>query len=706
MVLDADYGGPHSLPSWQKRGPRAKGERARASALWLAGVGFPYTTRARMIITDSKGSSDGGGGGGGEASVVGGYSIDDPWTSSASPSRAAPSTSARPMTWAHASDRGSTHDHQSSDMSEAGPASVKMPAVYERAWEMCRSAEQGGDVDISLGQLGKVVRCAQSLGAADIERIINLACASSSSHCSKHEFAMALLLVAQVQSGQAPDARTASQKLFSGDDLDEPELDFGKLQSSTLRSKTTPSAAPSQRHYATVSSHSNVDPWETSATHQKTGLPASSSTFPTSALRAWGQGEREGEEGRGTQSPLQAPVYVNPNPTAVHLLPELGGYLFFRHVLYLVKTPLSSGVKRRYSDFVSLHDYLIARYPFRLIPPLPPKRLALPHMNRTQAVGSGQQDVFLEQRRLALARYTRNVISHPVLCRDAVIVSFYSTGGISGGGLGDENASSWKGPGLSDTTVEEGLDEAWKLNEAELMNVPVDMEDKLVSTRKVVSVVVDRWNNAVAVFERQVRRMEAMAAESTRLSLSLSSLLEVESQTYQGGARPHGHVFEQSTTLLVSNSQDYSDLSTARFHSLQHTLDGLKNARDVWLSLKDLFRRHERLGGDPIRELQTRIENNRKRWKVTIEEKKPGWKETCTRLKEDIELDQKLIERFERRNKRVRVALWHEVVRLQELKNLLVVDWRAYARSEAVNLAATKQAAEELAVALDELTKP
>ena len=32
-------------------------------------------------------------------------------------------------------------------------------------------------------------------------------------------------------------------------------------------------------------------------------------------------------------------------------------------------------VNRRYNDFVAFHDMLLARFPYRLIPTLPPKKL-------------------------------------------------------------------------------------------------------------------------------------------------------------------------------------------------------------------------------------------------------------------------------------------------------------------------------------------
>lgn len=35
----------------------------------------------------------------------------------------------------------------------------------------------------------------------------------------------------------------------------------------------------------------------------------------------------------------------------------------------------NSVVYRRYNDFVSLHELLLARFPYRLIPKLPPKKI-------------------------------------------------------------------------------------------------------------------------------------------------------------------------------------------------------------------------------------------------------------------------------------------------------------------------------------------
>lgn len=62
---------------------------------------------------------------------------------------------------------------------------------------------------------------------------------------------------------------------------------------------------------------------------------------------------------------------------SVGLMPEKEGFFLFQHHNYEVSSSRrGSKVVRRYSDFVWLLECLHKRYPFRALPPLPPKRVA------------------------------------------------------------------------------------------------------------------------------------------------------------------------------------------------------------------------------------------------------------------------------------------------------------------------------------------
>ena len=97
---------------------------------------------------------------------------------------------------------------------------------------------------------------------------------------------------------------------------------------------------------------------------------------------------------RNTYKPLSADIIL------IEQLPDREG-LLFKHTNYVVKhlvplpdteTSKDRSVIRRYSDFVWLQEVLLKRYPFRLIPELPPKK-----------IGTQNADaVFLERRRRGL----------------------------------------------------------------------------------------------------------------------------------------------------------------------------------------------------------------------------------------------------------------------------------------------------------------
>ncbi|KAL6262228.1 sorting nexin-8-like isoform X1 [Pogonomyrmex barbatus] len=98
----------------------------------------------------------------------------------------------------------------------------------------------------------------------------------------------------------------------------------------------------------------------------------------------------------------------------VNLVPEKKG-IFLKHVEYQITSKrFNSVVYRRYNDFVSLYDLLLARFPYRLIPKLPPKKI----------VGADSQ--FLEERRRSLLRFLTLIARHPVVSDDPIVQFFFT----------------------------------------------------------------------------------------------------------------------------------------------------------------------------------------------------------------------------------------------------------------------------------------
>ncbi|XP_036913830.1 sorting nexin-8 isoform X2 [Sturnira hondurensis] len=101
----------------------------------------------------------------------------------------------------------------------------------------------------------------------------------------------------------------------------------------------------------------------------------------------------------------------------VELIPEKKG-LFLKHVEYEVSSQrFKSSVYRRYNDFVVFHELLLQKFPYRMVPALPPKRM----------LGADRQ--FIEARRRALKRFTNLVARHPPFSEDVVLKLFLSFSG-------------------------------------------------------------------------------------------------------------------------------------------------------------------------------------------------------------------------------------------------------------------------------------
>lgn len=96
---------------------------------------------------------------------------------------------------------------------------------------------------------------------------------------------------------------------------------------------------------------------------------------------------------------------------------DTAGPFYDRHRTYLVSISSQEGSRlvRRYKDFEWLRQTLVHKYPFRIIPQIPPKKLSLT---------SSEQ--FLVSRRRGLEEFLFLIVNHPVLQKDPLLVDFLS----------------------------------------------------------------------------------------------------------------------------------------------------------------------------------------------------------------------------------------------------------------------------------------
>ncbi|KAK4223917.1 putative sorting nexin mvp-1 [Podospora fimiseda] len=277
----------------------------------------------------------------------------------------------------------------------------------------------------------------------------------------------------------------------------------------------------------------------------------------------------------------------------VNLLPEKEGMFLFQHHNYEVTSSRrASKVIRRYSDFVWLLDCLHKRYPFRILPLLPPKRVAV---NGNHLSNDG---AFIEKRRRGLARFLNALVKHPILSQEQLVVMFLTVptelsvwrkqATIS---VQDEFAGRPLPPGLEDS-------------------LPRTLEELFQRTRAGVKRSSELYIGVCNIMDRLVKRAEGVAADHARVALSLTSLTEVSADTYATDANdvPLLNDGLQAMSRHLRTAQSLMEDEARAWD--EGVLEDLKRQRDALVSLRDLFDRRERLDKDNIPFLERRIATN------------------------------------------------------------------------------------------------
>ncbi|KAH7000395.1 hypothetical protein EDB80DRAFT_617838 [Ilyonectria destructans] len=277
----------------------------------------------------------------------------------------------------------------------------------------------------------------------------------------------------------------------------------------------------------------------------------------------------------------------------VTLMPEKEGMFMFQHHNYEVASlRRGSKVIRRYSDFVWLLDCLHKRYPFRILPLLPPKRMGV---NGSHLSNDG---AFIEKRRRGLARFLNALVRHPVLSQEQMVIMFLTVptelavwrkqATIS---VQDEFAERALPPGLEDS-------------------LPPTLEDLFSRTRAGIQRSAELYITVCNIMDRLVKRTEGVAADHARIALSLASLTEASADTYatdtnevpllNDGLVAMSKHLRTCQALMEDESRGWDE----------GVLEDLKRQRDALVSMREMFERRERLDKDNIPYLERRIQTN------------------------------------------------------------------------------------------------
>ncbi|KAL1747816.1 hypothetical protein HDZ31DRAFT_30940 [Schizophyllum fasciatum] len=609
------------------------------------------------------------------------YDTIDPWSNAPSPA---------PPPEAHANSLFSTV-----------MADATVPPIYNQAFNAVDSDSTG---DVSVNSLSRVL-ATSSLPASTIDRIVNLV--SSRPRVSRLEFFVALSLVALAQAGKGTIEQVAA--LSSQNSLPEPTLDLGTLapSASTFYKPASPPIATPTPAY------SSFDPWGPSP-FTSGGIDHARPAATTSDIPALTNGASSNFTGTG----LPSEWWRKLEKVQVSIVGQQG-FILNRYTVYQITSSRGNPVTRRYSEFVYLWECLTRRYPFRLFPALPPKRI-------------GPDEYFIEQRRRGLARALTFIVNHPVIKEDALLGIF----------LTEPSFEAWRKQNIV-SLDEESANK--RIDRVEEMAIPSDLEDKLSSVRSQVPLLIEHWQRACVLAERIMKRREAAAVRTrslrrtfhipahllpdsttllpsdasfmsnsaapgithsvtlpplhasvlsteldeqsdlSRLTNTLRAVVEVGTPCWRGEECELSNGVRSGLSQVAAHAQRYAEMLELRTRSLMDTtLEGLKTQRDLYIAMRDLFIRHDRLSIDQVERLKKRVETTSLKMDGIKSTRKEGWEIEADKLASQIERDQATIAAQLSRRVFIRACMWHELkVVLHNRENALPTLFvQAFAREE------------------------
>uniref|UniRef100_A0A1A8IZE6 Sorting nexin 8a n=1 Tax=Nothobranchius kuhntae TaxID=321403 RepID=A0A1A8IZE6_NOTKU len=249
----------------------------------------------------------------------------------------------------------------------------------------------------------------------------------------------------------------------------------------------------------------------------------------------------------------------------VELIPEKKG-LFLKHV-------------ERYSDFDILHEVLLQRFAYRVVPALPPKRML------KAVLTSVSEREFIEGRRRALGRFINLVARHPLFSEDELVKTFLT---FSGSDVQTK---------LRDTCKKLG-DEFMTNRTATLAKeyLPADMQAQFATSREMI-------RNIHSSFQKLRDRAEKMAERSKENATDLL-MFGRELSTLGSDASPLPSLASSLSTWgtlrqsLKSLSVEFAVLSDKASQQGRREEDDVVEKLNLFLDLlqsySDLCERHER----------------------------------------------------------------------------------------------------------------
>ncbi|EGW30180.1 uncharacterized protein SPAPADRAFT_158723 [Spathaspora passalidarum NRRL Y-27907] len=360
------------------------------------------------------------------------------------------------------------------------------------------------------------------------------------------------------------------------------------------------------------------------------------------------------------------PLLEGNDQVRIKEVPEKEG-IIFKHINYIITFESgghSKKVIRRYSDFVWLLDFLLQKYPFRVIPGLPPKKFT---------VGSSPDSQFLQRRRRGLHRFLNQLIKHPVLSEEPVVQTFLSV---------PTDITTWKKQAKIDYSLEfKGEKIGPNFINVIWPKIGVEFLKNWKQAETNVNKLIEIWTKVVLLVERHEKRQQQISFDNGKFVEMLSKFRELDTNVYPNSNETLLHdndignvndslgyiseYFNKSSQILIDESYSINT----------NILEKFKNYLDYLYSLQELFDRTKRLSINTIEQLEAKIRENETKFKKLSTEDADAKGADITKLRQIIINDKQEI--FQQLNKDwlIKQCCFQEFVSFQETQFLIGELW-------------------------------
>ncbi|KAH3672356.1 hypothetical protein WICMUC_004328 [Wickerhamomyces mucosus] len=337
-------------------------------------------------------------------------------------------------------------------------------------------------------------------------------------------------------------------------------------------------------------------------------------------------------------------------------IPEREG-LLFKHTNYLVEhlVPIfeddtnsdsssSKKVIRRYSDFHWLSEILLKKYPFRIIPELPPKSVTY----------SNKDALFMEKRVKGLKRFVNQIFRHPVLKNDELFIMFLSV---------PTDLSNWRKQAnynQNEEFLNQSIDDLFLRNwDGVFLERWNELTDPLFKS-------FELWNNLRILIERFERRLEQFEKDEERFANNILQFTESINHVYSFDNNTNIQEINDNLRIVANHYKEDQKLVQDHRSSLSlNILEDFKKYSDYLNAFQTLFERFKRIGGNQIPQLELKIRQLKDR--LSSYNGKPDVKGyEIDKINEEILKLTKTVEYQTNRDWLIKKTVLHEYIIFQE----------------------------------------